>query len=337
MWSKVRHLADGELLLMDEEGALSASRRARAVRHVAACPRCAERKAGLRSAMSEVAREYGAQPAPATPRAVARARLRARMEARPRPWWPLPELAARFAAAAAVAAVAIVAWQILDRGGLQQRAEFGTTAPTGAPAATRIGLLLPRPDLTPGVVRPIGVGDVCSGAASNGPAVESQVPRQVFAAYGVDYRYAGDYELDFLITPELGGASDARNLWPQPYRSTLWNAYVKDELELRLQVLVCEGQVDLRTAQQELAGNWIAAYKRRFGTELPLRDYDRYPLTKHDERALQSEANELRLLAFPRRVASAAARRFTPPPRFLLAPSPDRQHAAGSHWTPGRS
>ena len=166
MWSKVRHLADGELLIMDEEGALSASRRARAVRHVAACPRCAERKAGLRSAMIEVAREYGAQPAPATPRAVARARLRARMEARARPWWPLPELAARFAAAAAVAAVAIVAWQILDRGGLQQRAELGTTAPTGAPAATGDWpCCLPRPDLTPGVVRPIGIGDVCSGAA----------------------------------------------------------------------------------------------------------------------------------------------------------------------------
>ena len=336
MWRKVRHLADAELLLMDEEGALSASRRARAVRHVGACPRCAERKASLRSAMSEVARTYGAELAPATPLAVARARLRARMEARPRRW-PLPEFAARFAAAAVAAVVAIVVWQVLDRGGLQQRAQLGTAALPGAPGAATIGLLLPRPDLTPGVVRSIGVGDVCSGAAPNGPAVDPQVPRRVFAAYGVDYRYAADYELDFLITPELGGASDARNLWPQPFRSTLWNAYVKDELERRLHVLVCEGHVDLPAAQQELAGNWIAAYKRRFGTERPLRDYDRYPLTKHDVQALQSEANELRLLSSPRRVASAAASRFAPPPQFLLAPSPGRQRAAGSHWTPGRS
>lgn len=327
MWRKVRHLADGELLLMDEEGTLSASRRARAVRHVADCPRCAARKAGLRSAMVEVARTCGAATTPEPPLAVARARLRARMEARPGRW-PLPEFAARFAATAVVVAVAMVAWPGLDRRGLQPRVELG------APPA---GLLLPRPDLTPGIVRPIDVGAVCSGVAPSGPAVASQVPRQVFAAYGVDFRHAAGYELDFLITPELGGASDARNLWPQPYRSTLWNAYVKDELELRLQVLVCEEQVDLQTAQQELAGNWIAAYKRRFGTERPLRDYDRYPLTEHDVRALQSEANELRLLSSPRPVSLAAAGRVALPERSFFAAPVDHRRPAGSPATPGRS
>ena len=161
--------------------------------------------------------------------------------------------------------------------------------------------MLPRPDLTPGSVRPVGVGAVCGGAPPAGPAVASQVPRQVFEAYGVDYRRAADYELDFLITPELGGASDAGNLWPQPYRSVAWNAYVKDELERHLQRLVCRGAVDLATAQQELAGDWIAAYKRRFDTDRPLRDYGRFPLTASDVDALRAEANERRLLTGPRR------------------------------------
>ena len=142
--------------------------------------------------------------------------------------------------------------------------------------------LLPRPDLTPGTVRPVSVGDVCGDADPRRPVVASQVPRQVFEAYGVDYRRAADYELDFLITPELGGAADAGNLWPQPYRATTWNAYVKDELERHLRGLVCEGALDLATAQHELAGDWIAAYKRRFDTRRPLRDYSLFPLMRRD-------------------------------------------------------
>jgi len=39
------------------------------------------------------------------------------------------------------------------------------------------------------------------------------------------------YEVDYLITPELGGATDIRNLWP--YGDTVWNAHVKDQLEDR--------------------------------------------------------------------------------------------------------
>ena len=147
----------------------------------------------------------------------------------------------------------------------------------------------------------MAVGDVCGGVDPGSAIVASQVPRQVFEAYGVDYRHAADYELDFLVTPELGGASDAGNLWPQPYRAVAWNAYVKDELERHLQRLVCQGALDLATAQRELAGDWIAAYKRRFDTERPLRDYDRFPLTANDVEALRAEANEQRLLRVPRR------------------------------------
>ena len=59
--------------------------------------------------------------------------------------------------------------------------------------------------------------------------------------------------------------------------------------------------MDLSTAQQELAGDWIAAYKRRFDTERPLRDYGRFPLTASDVEALQAEALERLLLPPARR------------------------------------
>ena len=50
----------------------------------------------------------------------------------------------------------------------------------------------------------------------------------------------------------------------------MWNARVKDELEELLPVLVCRGQVDLATAQRDIAVNWIAAYKRYFHTDRPV-------------------------------------------------------------------
>jgi hypothetical protein len=81
---------------------------------------------------------------------------------------------------------------------------------------------------------------------------------------------ADAYELDYLITPELGGAPDARNLWPQRYTSGVWNAHVKDQLEDLLPGMVCDGKVPLQTAQHDIAVNWIAAYQRYFHTTVPL-------------------------------------------------------------------
>jgi hypothetical protein len=93
--------------------------------------------------------------------------------------------------------------------------------------------------------------------------------RRVFEEYGIRNAQLDAYEVDYLITPELGGASDIRNLWPQPYSSTVWNARVKDALEQRLHQMVCDGQLDLATAQHDIATNWIAAYKKYFNSSRP--------------------------------------------------------------------
>jgi hypothetical protein len=41
-----------------------------------------------------------------------------------------------------------------------------------------------------------------------------------------------------------------------------WNSYVKDALERKLHKLACAGQLDLKTAQCEIASDWIEAYKK---------------------------------------------------------------------------
>ena len=67
----------------------------------------------------------------------------------------------------------------------------------------------------------------------------------------------GDYEIDHLIPLELGGSNLIKNLWPESHRTSPWNAQVKVRLEGKLHALVCSGQLDLKTAQQAIAADWI--------------------------------------------------------------------------------
>jgi len=103
-------------------------------------------------------------------------------------------------------------------------------------------------------------------------AVPVSLKRKVFEEYGVTPPQPDAYEVDYLITPELGGATDIRNLWPEPYQDTVWNAHVKDQLEDRLHRMVCHGDVDLATAQHDISTDWIAAYRKYFHADKPVAD-----------------------------------------------------------------
>jgi len=120
----------------------------------------------------------------------------------------------------------------------------------------------------------VTVDQLCSGATDARP-ITVAMRAQVLSAYGVQDVPSDQYELDYLITPELGGATDVRNLWPQGYGSPIWNARVKDELEELLPRLVCSHQLDLTTAQRDMAADWIAAYKKYFKTDVPLEAHSR--------------------------------------------------------------
>lgn len=85
--------------------------------------------------------------------------------------------------------------------------------------------------------------------------------RASMAAYG-DSGSPAEYEYDHLVPLSLGGASnDPRNLWPEPGATP--NA--KDDLESRLDEMVCSGQLTLAAARQQVATDWVAAYHRLFG------------------------------------------------------------------------
>ena len=88
--------------------------------------------------------------------------------------------------------------------------------------------------------------------------------RKLIAEYGYSDRRLGDYELDHLVSLELGGApSSVQNLWPEPHHVVgNWGSFTKDQLENQLHVLVCHGKISLAEAQYDISHDWISAYKR---------------------------------------------------------------------------
>lgn len=124
---------------------------------------------------------------------------------------------------------------------------------------------LPDPKLTPGVADPsVTVEQLRSPAfikaARNVPASEKA---KVYAEYGIKTHRAGQYEVDHLISLELGGSNDIRNLWPQSYTGT-WNAHLKDRLENELHRRMLAGTITLDEAQRKIGANWIITYAEVF-------------------------------------------------------------------------
>lgn len=246
------HLSDQELVLA-ADGELNPRRDAQVRAHLAACWHCRTRLRGLEGAIADFVHLHSATLDPQVPPATgARALLKAR----------LTENAAVSKTGARHAWFIPAPWPALV--GLAM-----ATLLIGYVAITKRGeRAVPSQKLTPGAVRNVMKTEVCS-ANAQAFVVPVALQRQVFEEYGIRNAPANAYEVDYLITPELGGAADIRNLWPEPYSATVWNAHVKDELEDRLHQMVCEGQIDLATAQHDISTNWIAAYKKYFHRELP--------------------------------------------------------------------
>lgn len=89
---------------------------------------------------------------------------------------------------------------------------------------------------------------------------------QGIGEYGFADRRLSDYEEDHLISISLGGSPRSpRNLWPEPHAGK-WGSLAKDKLEFQLYRRVCAGTYRLSAARQDLSHNWVAAYKRFFGS-----------------------------------------------------------------------
>jgi hypothetical protein len=265
------HVSDATLLLYDD-GCLSVARAAEVELHLGGCEKCSARLREMTGTLAEFAhlqRRAHAKESPAADQL--RAALITRIAESPKDsprnawnfWLRSAVMPARKGFAFAGVFLLVVSLGAVYRGELRKGANQ---------VSASVALWSePNSNLTPGTVLPATTAQLCAVPREKLiPVVPASLRRKVLAVYGVSDSAADAYEVDYLITPQLGGATDIRNLWPEPYFDTAWNAHVKDQLEDRLYEMVCRGDVDLATAQRDISNDWIAAYRKYFHTEDPI-------------------------------------------------------------------
>ena len=152
----------------------------------------------------------------------------------------------------------------------------GLDGPISAPGTCRIRWTaakqpLPDPKCTPGArdsaVTPSTLAaTVCRRGgytASVRPPVSltDAAKAKIMAAYGIPASEASKYELDHLIPLDAGGASDVRNLWPEPntFAEFTKSEYVhndKDQIESDAQHAICSRTAGLDALQRAFAADW---------------------------------------------------------------------------------
>jgi RNA polymerase sigma factor (sigma-70 family) len=259
---KDAHISDPELLRA-ADGELSSAETSRIHSHLEACWKCRTRRMEFENTIADFVRAQRGSaesdlPAPEGPRAQLRARLQ-QLQSVERPslmqsvrrvmFHPRSPVYAGIAFGAVLLVILVMHFSLQ-----QVRAEW-----------------TPDASLTPGATRTVSRTDLCPvKPRKDFYPIPATLAYRVFEKYRIHNPGPRSYEVDYLISPALGGADDIRNLWPQPYSSGEWNAHVKDALEDYLHDQVCSGKLDLETAQRDIAGDWISAYQKYFHTDSPL-------------------------------------------------------------------
>lgn len=295
MLRKTFHLSDQDILLvLDGEASRIDANQARA--HLSACWSCRSRLAALESTIGDFVSLHQRSLDPQLPVATGSlALLKARLAEAAAPpssgsWRQFLQISPAHRTAAYICAVVFLG--ALGAAFLRQHSEL--RRPAVAEPSFAGATAIPNHKLTPGATRPVSIGDVCSMPHEEVVRdVPSSLRQQVFKEYGIVNPHPEDYEIDYLIAPGLGGTEDIHNLWPEPSNSAAWNAHVKDSLEERLHQLVCDGELDLPTAQKAIASDWITAYKKYFGADKPGTSSKHY-LSRNDSKVAETLALPLK-------------------------------------------
>ena len=120
--------------------------------------------------------------------------------------------------------------------------------------------IYPNSNITPGDTFPgVTAKEVCvSGYSSSVRNVSSDEKAAVYQSYGMQ-NIPGKDEVDHLISLELGGSNNIKNLWPEPYAPPP-GAHEKDKVENALHAEVCNGTMTLQEAQRIISTDWYAYY-----------------------------------------------------------------------------
>lgn len=116
---------------------------------------------------------------------------------------------------------------------------------------------LPDTSCTSGAVfANVTAAQVCTpGYAHSVRNVPYSEKLQAYQEYGITHHSPGQYEMDHLISLELGGSNDLKNLWPEAAQPVP-GFHEKDQVENYLHDQVCSGKMQLKDAQHAIAINW---------------------------------------------------------------------------------
>jgi len=119
----------------------------------------------------------------------------------------------------------------------------------------------PLPDqiCSPGDIFPDATADIIcqKGYSASVRNVSQDLKDQVYAEYGIKTHKAYEYEVDHIISLELGGSNDIKNLYPEA-AVPVPGYHEKDSYENYLHKQVCIGNITLREAQRMIATDWYS-------------------------------------------------------------------------------
>jgi hypothetical protein len=115
---------------------------------------------------------------------------------------------------------------------------------------------------TPGdIISSATKSQICTpGYARSVRNVPQSVKNKVYAEYGITKRRPGQYEVDHLVSLQLGGSNDISNLWPE-IDAPKPGFHEKDKVENYLHDQMCKGAMTLKAVQIAIATNWLAVYQ----------------------------------------------------------------------------
>jgi hypothetical protein len=120
-------------------------------------------------------------------------------------------------------------------------------------------------ECSPGAIFPdITAKEICEiGYAKSVRNVSDATKELVFEEYGITTHTGEDYEVDHIVSLELGGSNDIANLYPEAAEPRP-GFHEKDKVENYLHDQVCAGEIDLSDAQTQIANDWLYIYKTVF-------------------------------------------------------------------------
>lgn len=158
-----------------------------------------------------------------------------------------------------IAFVAVALWQRRERGSEQaQEPEAPVLGERTKSEDCRVRGPLPDHACTPGTIFVTATREkICTpGYAKSVRNVPEAVKNQVYREYGIPSHQPGQYEVDHLVSLELGGSNDIANLWPEAAEPRP-GFHEKDRYENFVHEQICRGEISLQEGQRRIAEDWL--------------------------------------------------------------------------------